>query len=130
MSHLIFTPSSTAFAVTGKTFHAKEHLKKLGGKWTNGSWSLPLNADTPQNRIDLEAIVTEAVMAEKLINATKRAFNKSPAGIAEASAADLSYAKSCHWTCCDNAYVLNIKSGHVGCHTHGSFIKGILYTGD
>jgi hypothetical protein len=127
---LIFTPSPTALIVTGKTFHAKEHLKKLGGKWTNGSWSLPLNADTPINRADLEAAATEAITAEKLVNAAQRAYAKSPAGIAAAAAADFQIARRAGWTCCDAAYVMDVGRGHVGCHTHGFHKRGILYTGD
>jgi hypothetical protein len=123
---LIFTPSPTALIVTGKTFHAKEHLKKLGGKWTNGSWSLPPEADTPQNRTELQAIVTEATTAEKLINAAKRAHAKSPAGIAE----ELQYAIKQGWACCAQAQIVDAARQHCSCLTHGFHKRGILYTGD
>ena len=127
---LIFTITPVALIVTGKTFHAKEHLKKLGGKWTNGSWSLPLNADTPQNRADCEAVVAEAITAEKLVNAAQRAYAKSPAGIAAATAAELQFARRAGWTCCDDARVVDYKRGHCSCLTHGFHVKGRLYTGD
>jgi hypothetical protein len=127
---LIFTITPVALIVTGKTFHVKEHLKKLGGKWTNGSWSLPPNADTPINRAELEAAATEAITAEKLVNAAQRAFNKSPAGIAAAATAELHYARRAGWTCCDEARVVDYKRGHCSCLTHGFHVKGRLYTGD
>jgi hypothetical protein len=127
---LAFTITPSALIVSGKTFHVKEHLKKLGGKWATNAWSLPLNADTPVNRADLEAAATEAITAEKLVNAAARAYAKSPAGIAAATAAELQFARRAGWTCCDDARVVDYKRGHCSCLTHGLHVKGRLYTGD
>jgi hypothetical protein len=127
---LIFTPSPTALIVTGKTFHAKDELKKFGGKWSNGSWSLPLNADTPYNRAVMNSAAARGIVADKAEAARLRAYAKSPKGIAEATSAQLNYCRNMGWTCCDKAYLMDIDRGHIGCHEHGFFVKGILRTGD
>jgi len=127
---LIFTPTASAVIVTGKTFHAKEQLKALGATYSNGAWSLPLTTDTPENRAFLESAATLSITVERSDAAAKRAYAKSPAGIAEAKASNLQYAKSRGWTCCDAAYVMDLNRGHVGCFDHGFFVKGILRTGD
>jgi len=123
---LIFTPTATAVIVTGKTFHAKELLKKLGASYSNSTWSLPIASDTPENRAFLESAAILSITVERSDAAAKRAYAKSPAGIAEAKVANLQYAKSRGWTCCHAAYVMDFNRGHVGCHTHGFFVKGRL----
>lgn len=130
MPALSFTVTPTSLIVAGKTFHTKQHLKDLGGKYSNGTWSLPLNADTLENRAFLESAAVLGVTVERSDAAAVRAYAKSPAGIAERKTADLAYAKSRLWTCCQAAYVMDLSRGHVGCHEHGFFVKGCLRTGD
>ena len=127
---LIFTPNPNALIVTGKTFHAKEQFKALGGNWTGSAWSLPLNADTPENRAFLQSSAMLGITVERSDAAAKRAYAKSADGKAEKAAINLHYAKGCGWTCCDSAYVMDIDRGHVGCREHGFFVKGRLRTGD
>ena len=127
---LIFTPNPEALIITGKTFHAKEQIKELGGRWSGSAWSLPLNADTPENRAFLESAAVLGATVERSDAAAKRAYAKSDAGIAEAKAINLHYAKGCGWTCCDKAYVMDVGRGHVGCIEHGFFVKGRRRTGD
>ena len=129
LSHLVFT-EGPLLTVTGRTFHIKDKLKELRGRWSNGAWQLPLTANTEEMRQSLNAAAEEAYLAEKLVNQAQRAAAKSPAGIAATAAQNLQRAKSLRWTCCKNAYVIDMNRGHVGCHEHGFFVKGILRTGD
>ncbi len=129
LSHLIFT-EGPLLTVTGRTFHIKDRLKELRGRWSNGAWQLPLTANTEETRKSLNAAAEEAYLAEKLVNQAQRAAAKSSAGIAATAAQDLKDAKSRGWTCCEKAYVMDVNRGHVGCHEHGFFVKGILRTGD
>jgi len=140
MPSLFFNTDNNALIVTGKTFHAKEHLKALGGKYSNGTWSLPLNADTPQNRTDLEAIATEQMTAEKAARAAERAYAKSPEGIqaardAEKAAVKAAFEAGTYWICCENCEVVDWNKKHTYCLPCGydgnGFRKaGALYTGD
>jgi len=127
---LIFTPTPDALIISGKTFHAKEQIKRLGGKWSGSLWTLPLDADTPENRAFLESAAMLSIVTERFDAAAERAYAKSPAGKAEKAANDFRYAKWRGWTCCDEAYVMDIDRGHVGCNEHGFFVKGRLRTGD
>ena len=120
---LVFTINDKSLIVTGKTFHAKEHLKSLGGKWSGSAWSLPLDADTPENRAALEGTVTLGTTMQKAADKAVRDYADSPS-------AKFQYAKSRGWTCCDKANVMDAQRGHVGCFEHGFHVKGILRTGD
>ena len=129
LSHVIFT-EGPLLTVTGRTFHIRDKLKELRGRWSNGAWQLPLAANTEDTRQSLNAAAEEAYLAEKLVNQAQRAAAKSSAGIAATAAQNLQYAKSRGWTCCDKAYVMDMGRGHVGCHEHGFFVQGRLRTGD
>jgi hypothetical protein len=130
MAALTFSTNATQLIVGGKTFHAKDQFKKLGGKWTGSAWSLPLAADTPENRAFLESAAVLSATLERSDEAGKRAYAKSPAGMAAAAAQNVKYAHGRGWTCCGEAYVMDVTRGHVGCLEHGFFVKGILRTGD
>jgi hypothetical protein len=127
---LTFTTTNDTLIVTGKTFYAKDELKKFGGKYSTGSWTLPLNADSPANRAIINSAVAKGIETEKAAAKARRDYAKTPAGIAYELAAQLKSAKSRGWTCCDKAYVMDITKGHTGCNEHGFFVKGILRTGD
>ena len=136
MPFLNFTTNDTHLIVKGKSYYIREMLKLHGAKWNPdvGAWTLSILLDSPGLRQDFEetaANLTAKAKAEEAAEAKKlRDYAKSPEGIAEKRASDLTYAKSRLWTCCDNAYVMDLGRGHVGCHEHGFFVKGRLRTGD
>lgn len=136
MPALNFSTNETNLIVGGNTFHIKEMLKLHGARWNHhiGAWTMSILLDSPGLRQDFEEAVIVRTAAAKAIERAEakklRDYAKSPEGIAQQKAADLCYAKSRLWTCCDNAYVMDVARGHVGCHEHGFFKKGNLYTGD
>ena len=123
MNQLTFTTNETSLIVGGATFFIKETLKLHGAKWDPqlGAWSLPIAVDSPGLRMDFEELVRKR---------RREDLAKSKADRLEAPTMNLAFAKASGWTCCEAAYVMDIKRGHVGCHDHGFFVKGILRTGD
>ena len=123
MNQLTFTTNETSLIVGGATFFIKETLKLHGAKWDPqlGAWSLPIALDSSSLRLDFN------VLAAKRHNED---VAKSKADRAATPATNLALAKARGWTCCEAAYVMDIKRGHVGCHEHGFFVKGILRTGN
>jgi len=127
---LTFSTNANGLIVNGATFHIKEMLKLYGAKWNGSAWVLSIDIDSPYLRNELQDAATKRLNAELAEDRAARAYAKSPEGIAARAAAELEYAHGRRWTCCEKAYVMDIDSGHVGCHEHGFFVKGRLRTGD
>jgi hypothetical protein len=136
MPFLNFSTNETQMIVAGHTYIIKEMLKLHGALWNHemSAWTLSVALDTPGLRQDFEKAAAERWAANRAADALERKrlrdYEKSPEGIAEKKAHQLNYCRNMGWACCDNCYLMDIKRGHVGCHEHGFFVKGILYTGD
>lgn len=146
MFTLLFTTTATQLIVTGKTFPIKELLKALGGRWEQGRWVLPLNADSPLTRARLVEncrlgllAEKEAKEAEKAAQMARTAYLHTPEFVKEALAAKAAGNCNFHWICCDQCVILNFSRQHTSCqacgHDNGMwketfFVRGLLRTGD
>jgi len=129
LSHLTFT-EGISVVITGHTFHIRQQLKGLGGRWAGNAWSIPYFSNTEENRIALNAAAAQAHAAEKLVNKAARAFTSSPAAKALLASENLRRALKDGWACCENATVTDVPRKHCACMTHGFHVRGGLFTGD
>jgi hypothetical protein len=132
---LYMTREETQLVISGKTFHAKEAIKELGGRWDAARriWALPLEMDTEETRIRLGTIKQSLVLRED---------ERRPA-----ATKNLELVKWClanktgkySWVCCEQCEILDLKKGHISCKAHAHWdgqswcsfrIFGSLYTGN
>ena len=134
---LKFTPSNEVLKVTGKTFHVKDELKTLGGRWNplEGCWTLPLSSDTPEMRDNLTNMLKEKVVVQK----KARAKTVTSEEMVKAALAQKAIDGSYQWICCDQCKIIDWARQHTTCDAHAIdcglwknnfFVRGRLYTGD
>jgi len=152
---LAFNKTQSHLVISGRTFHAKEAIKAVGGKWdpSTSSWNLPVHLDSEVLRKDLmeKANATEKAekKKEKDAKAAARAYALTPEGIAEAKTAAkarvlwaLEQKKtngSYHWICCEHCEVIDWGRQFTSCDPCGSDcglykntfrVRGSIFTGD
>ena len=149
---LSFKTIQTYLAIGGKTFHAKEVIKSLGGKWDPimYAWLLPSAHDNEEFRKTLQhkASVAEnaaklnmemkheaeaKAMAERqhLADAEKMVPPEAKARVIEC----LEMKKKTgaySWICCEDCTVINWQRQTTCCTTCGYTFRarGMVYTGD
>jgi hypothetical protein len=141
---LSFKTIQTYLAIGGKTFHAKEVIKRLGGKWdpVMNMWLVPADLDNDTFRKSLQHKASIAENTAKLNEKMKRAAAKSPSGIAEANAKAKALVLKClemkkktgaySWICCEDCIVIDWRRQTTSCTTCGYTFRarGMVYTGD
>ena len=141
---LSFKTIQSYLAIGGKTFHAKEVIKRLGGKWdpVMNAWLVPADLDNETFRKSLQHKASIAENTAKLNEKMKRAAAKSAAGIAEAHAKAKARVVEClemkkktgaySWICCEDCTVINWQRQTTSCTTCGYTFRarGMVYTGD
>ena len=141
---LSFTTNGPTLVISGKTFHAKEAIKALGGKWNpaSSSWTLPLSCDTEEIRLSLNQLVIASVKKEKDEKKALEAFDKSPEGKAFNEAKRIEGIRHMlkqkeltgqfHWICCEDVVIVGSsrRGQHTNCKTHGFCVNGFRFTGD
>ena len=141
---LSFKTIQTYLAIGGKTFHAKEVIKRLGGKWdpVMNMWLVPADLDNDTFRKSLQHKASIAENTAKLNEKMKRAAAKSPAGIAQANAKAKARVVEClemkkktgaySWICCEDCIVIDWRRQTTSCTTCGYTFRarGMVYTGD
>ena len=146
MPSLSFTVVDTGVLISGKTFNVKDRLKELGGRWNPqaSSWSIPVAADSPALREDLEAVATQVAKQKKAeetaANKAARLYAASPEGKAAAAAEEKQRIKAAvaagsTWICCENCEVVDWVRQHTNCRAcavdGNTFrVRGNIYTGD
>ena len=142
MPSLSFTVVDTGVLVGGKTFNVKDRLKEVGGRWNPqlSQWSIPVTADSPVLRDELETLATQKKAEEAAANKAARLYAASPEGKAAAAAAEkrrikTAVAAGSSWICCNDCQVIDWVRQHTSCQAcavdGNSFrVRGNIRTGD
>ena len=142
MPALSFTHVDTGVQVSGKTFNVKDRLKELGGRWNPqlSQWSIPVAADSPALRDELEMLATQKKAEEAAAAKAARLYAASAEGKAAAAAEEkrrikAAVAAGSSWICCNDCVVIDWVRKHTSCQACGHdgntfFVNGILRTGD
>jgi hypothetical protein len=142
MPSLSFTVVDAGIMVGGKTFNVKDRLKEVGGRWNpqTSSWSIPVAADSPALRDELEKLATKKKADEAAAAKAVRVYAASPEGKAAAAADEkkrikAEFAAGSSWLCCENCTVIDWVRKHTSCQAcavdGNSFrVRGSIYTGD
>ena len=146
---LTFTQTDKTLIISGRTFYAKDKIKALGGKWSGGTWSLPVSMDTEENRAALIATAYETYNTEKLIEKNRRLaeeaarkYAQTPEGRAAAAARTkanikklIAENKKPYWICCEECEIIDEARRYTSCDVHAEDgntfrVNGMIRTGD
>jgi hypothetical protein len=134
---LSFKTIQTYLAIGGKTFHAKEVIKRLGGKWdpVMNMWLVPADLDNDTFRKSLQHKASIAENTAKLNEKMKRAAAKAHANAKALVLECLEMKKKTgaySWICCEDCTVINWQRQTTSCTTCGYTFRarGMVYTGD
>jgi hypothetical protein len=130
--YLQFTINGDSVSVSGKTFHVRNELRTLGGRWDprHSVWTIPLSVYSGTLKADLISTVTEGMAKEKALKEDTTKKNRVLEALAEKAVTG-----KYHWICCENCTVVDWSRGITSCRAHGSDgysvrVYGRLYTGD
>jgi hypothetical protein len=134
---LSFKTIQTYLAIGGKTFHAKEVIKRLGGKWdpVMNAWLVPADLDNETFRKSLQHKASIAENTAKLNEKMKRAAAKAHANAKALVLECLEMKKKTgaySWICCEDCIVIDWRRQTTSCTTCGYTFRarGMVYTGD